>query len=77
MHGYVVQDWCRFTLLLSVQQMFSGSKTSHLTLLIMNYLMTQDGLKEKELATRLVCFRADRANTFQGLRSRVIIQIQR
>jgi hypothetical protein len=57
--------------------MLSGSKISHLTLLIMNSLMTQGGLKEKELDTRLVCFGADGANTFQGLRSRVIIQIQR
>lgn len=43
----------------------------------MNSLMTQGGLKEKELVAQLVCFAANRVSTFQGLKFGVIIQIQR
>jgi hypothetical protein len=39
----------------------------------MNSLMTQGGLKKEKLAARLVCFGADRVNTFQGLRFGVTI----
>ncbi len=42
----------------------------------MNSLMTQGGLKEKELVARLVCFVVDGVNTFQGLKFGVIVQIQ-
>jgi hypothetical protein len=72
-HGYVVQNWCQIPLLLNVQQVFYGSGADSLTLLIMNSLMTQGGLKEEELAARLVCFGVDRVNTFQGLRFGVTI----
>jgi hypothetical protein len=43
----------------------------------MNFLMIQGSLKEKELAARLVCFGVDGVSTFQGLKFRVIVQIQR
>jgi len=71
--SYIVQDWCRIPLLLSVQQMFSRFRANSLTLLIMNYLMTQGNLKEEELVARLVCFGVDGVGIFQGLRSRIII----
>jgi hypothetical protein len=38
--------------------------------------MTQKGLKEKELASRLVYFGVNGVNAFQGLRFIIIIQIQ-
>jgi hypothetical protein len=34
------------------------------------------GLKEKELASRLICFGVDIVNTFQGLIFGIIVQIQ-
>jgi hypothetical protein len=49
---------------------------NNLTLLIMNSLMTQCGLKEKELATRPVCFGVNWVSTFQGFKFGVIVQIQ-
>ncbi len=49
---------------------------NNLTLLIMNFLMTQGGLKKKELVTRLVCFGVDGVSTFQGLKFGIIVQIQ-
>jgi hypothetical protein len=42
----------------------------------MNSLMTQGGLKEKELVTKLICFGVDGVSTFQGLKFGVIVQIQ-
>ncbi len=38
--------------------------------------MTQGGLQEENLASRLVCFGVDGANTFQDFKSKVTIQIQ-
>ncbi len=49
---------------------------NNLTLLIMNSLMTQGGLKEKELVTRLVCFGVDGVSTLKGLKFGVMVQIQ-
>ncbi len=38
--------------------------------------MTQGGLKEEELASRLICFGVDKVDTFQGLIFGIIVQIQ-
>jgi hypothetical protein len=48
-HGSIVQDWCRIPLLLNVQHVFFGSKVDSVTLLIMNYLMTQGVCRKKTL----------------------------
>jgi hypothetical protein len=61
-HGYIVQDWCHIPLLLNLKHVLSGSKTDSLTLLIMNSLLTQGGLQEKDLASRLVYFGVDGVN---------------
>jgi hypothetical protein len=58
-----------------VKHVLSKSRTDSLTLLIMNSLLTQGGLQEKDLASRLVYFGVDGVNTFQGFRSGVIVQI--
>jgi len=76
-HGYIVQDYCWIPLLLNVQQMFSRFGANSLTLLIMNSLMTQGDLKQEDIASRLVWFGANGVSTFQGLRSKVTIQIQK
>jgi hypothetical protein len=75
-HGYIVQDWCHVPLSLNVKHVLSISITNSLTLFIMNFLMTQGGLQEENLASRLVCFGVDGANTFQDFKSKVTIQIQ-
>ncbi len=51
-----------------------GFVSSSLILLIMNFL--QWGLKEEELASKVVYFDVDGVKTFQGLKSKVTIQIQ-
>jgi hypothetical protein len=53
---------------------FFGFATSSLILLIMIFL--QWGLKEGELASKVVCFDVDGVKTFQGLKFKVTIQIQ-
>jgi hypothetical protein len=50
-----------------VQHVVLRSRVNILTLLIMNYLMTQGGLKEEECGSKLVSFGVDGVNTFQGL----------
>jgi hypothetical protein len=52
------------------------SRVNILILLIMNYLMTQRGLKEEECGSKLVSFGVDAVNTFQGFKSRITFQIQ-
>jgi hypothetical protein len=48
-HGYIVQDWCYIPLSLNVKPAFFRSRANSLTLLIMNFLMTQGGLQEENL----------------------------
>jgi hypothetical protein len=43
-HGFIVQDWCHLPLSLNVKHVLFRSKVNSLTLLIVNFLMTQGGL---------------------------------
>ncbi len=52
---------------------FFGFGAESLTLLIMNFLMTQGAFKEKDLASRLVYFGVHGVSTFQGFRYGVIV----
>jgi hypothetical protein len=47
-----------------------------MTLLIMNFLMTQGDIKNEDLASKLVCFGANGISTFQRFRLGVTFQIQ-
>jgi len=58
---------------LNVQQMFYGFYVDSLTLLIMNFLMTQRDLKQEDLTSKFVCFSVDGVSSFQGFRSRMIV----
>jgi hypothetical protein len=42
-----------------VKDVLSRFEVDNLTLLIMNFLMTQGGLKKEELVSRLICFGID------------------
>jgi hypothetical protein len=59
-----------------VKHALFGSGVDSLILLIMNFLMTQGGLQEEDLTSRLVCFGVDGVHTFQGFKFRITIQIQ-
>jgi len=58
-----------------VQHVIYGFQIDVLTMVVMNFLMTKGGLKEEKNTSRLVYF-GDVVNTFQGLRSRIVIQNQ-
>jgi hypothetical protein len=47
------------------KSLFFGSKVDNLTLLIVNFFMTQRDLKEKEFVSRPIYFNVDGFNTFQ------------
>jgi hypothetical protein len=53
--------------------MLFGFGVDSSNLLIMSFLMTKGDLKQKDLASRLMCFGANGVGTFQGLRSKVTI----
>jgi hypothetical protein len=59
-----------------VKHVVFGSGANILTFLIMNFLMTQRGLKEEEFTSKPVYCGVHWVNTFQGLKSRIIVQIQ-
>jgi hypothetical protein len=58
-HGYIVQDWCCIPMLSNVKHVLFESRVDSLILLIMNSLMTQMGLQEEDLTSRLACFGVD------------------
>jgi hypothetical protein len=76
MHGYIMHDWCHIPLLLNVQHVVFGSNANSLTFLIMNFLMTQRGLKEEQFTSKPVYFGVHGVNIFQGLKSGITVQIQ-
>jgi hypothetical protein len=52
---------------LNVQQVIYGSYADNLILLLMNSLMTQRDLKQKDLASKLVCLGVDGLTPFKAL----------
>jgi len=51
----------------NVQQVIYGSYDNSLILLIMNSLMTQRNLKQKDLASKLVCLSVDKLTPSKAL----------
>jgi hypothetical protein len=64
------------TIIIECVAIVFGYNANRMTLLIMNFLMTQGDLQKKDLDSKLVCFGANGLNTFQGFRSQMTFQIQ-
>jgi hypothetical protein len=75
-HAYMLVDWERVPLLLSLERLTKGSIAGHITKVIVNAVVRDGGLAMQEICEGLVCFGSDSASVLQGNRHGVTIQIQ-
>lgn len=75
-HCYVVKEWKRMPILLTLQRVVDGCTADKLTSLIVNSTLEIGGLSKKELAEKLVSFGGDGAAVFQGCNTGVIQQLK-
>jgi len=74
-HGYIVENYVRVPLLISLQRLVEGATADALTLVIMKALEGAGDLTFQQISKRLTCFGADGVSTFQGVRTGVTVQI--
>jgi len=70
-HVYTIESWERKPHLLHLSSLSEGGTADQLTRVIMHALIDEGGLSHEEIASKLVCFRADGINMFQGSKSSV------
>jgi len=75
-HAYIVQDWMRIPLLISLQRVECSLNDDNLTELIVGAINSGGGLDRESIATKLLSFGADGASILQGSRSGVTLQIK-
>ena len=76
-HAYVLVNWCRVPLLLTIQKLESdGATSNNLTTVIMDALSMGGGVSDAEIAERLLYFGVDGVSSFQGLKTGVTVQIK-
>ncbi len=66
LHYYVVQNWVRIPILISLNMMLEGSSSDNLTKVIMEALTIGGGLQKYQIAQKLICFGVDGVNVFKG-----------
>jgi hypothetical protein len=75
-HAYVLVNWKRVPLLLSLERLTEGSTAASITKVIVNALVRDGGLSVQDICDKLVCFGSDGALVLQGKRNGVTVQIQ-
>ena len=65
-HVYVLVDWERMPMLLSLECLTKGSTASHITKVIVNAVARDGGLSFQEVRDKLVCFGSNGASVLQG-----------
>jgi hypothetical protein len=75
-HAYVLVDWERIPLLLSLERLTEGSTSDQITRTIMSAVGRDGGLSAEEVRQRLLCFGSDGASVLQGKKNGVVVQIQ-
>jgi len=71
-----MQNWVRILILISLDWIIEGSRSENLTKVIMEALMIGGGVPKDQIAQKLIYFRIDGLNVFQGTKSGVIKQIK-
>lgn len=66
MHAYLVKDWVRVLVLLSLTCLVWGVGSNNLTKCCMDALYEYGGVSIGDIAKKLVCIDADGASAFQG-----------
>jgi hypothetical protein len=74
-HYYVVENWVKFLILISLDRMVEGSRSNNLIKVIMEAMMIGGGLARDHIANKVVSFGVDGVNVFQGTKIGVIKQI--
>jgi len=75
-HVYIMQDWVRVPLLITLQKLESnGATADNLTTLLMGVVGVCGDLDDSAIATKLVYFGADGVSTFHSCRTGVTVQL--
>jgi UDP-N-acetyl-D-mannosaminuronic acid transferase (WecB/TagA/CpsF family) len=72
-HGYVVIDWKRTHVLLTLERVIEGGTTDNLTVVIVNAARAYGALTEQKIREMLITFGADGVSTFQGAKFGVTV----
>jgi hypothetical protein len=75
-HVYIVQDWVRIPLFVSLQRVECTANAHNLTELIMGAVRTGGNLDAETVAKKLFSFGADDASTLQGIQTGVTLQMK-
>ncbi len=75
-HYYIKHNWVRIPILISLDRVVEGSWIDNLAKVMMEGLMINCGLPRDQIAQKLICFRANGVNVFQGTKSGVTKQIR-
>ncbi len=76
MHAYVMQNWIRIPILLTLEQIEVGATTENITTIILQSIMKFRGLTEDQLASRWVCLGCDMDSMFQVHHIGIIMQVK-
>jgi hypothetical protein len=63
-YSYVVQDWCRILVFISLELITNGRGVDNLTKVIMGALKEHDGLYDVDVVVKLISFGVDGVNVF-------------
>lgn len=74
-HAYVTDDWKQLPLLLNMYKVVDETIADNMTSLIVKSLGQHGGLSETNIASKLVCFRANGVTICHGVKSGVVIQL--
>ena len=76
LHVYVMQNWSRKSLLLTLQKLDSDGYIADSLLAVITGILAHHGKMEPdEIAAKLICFGADGVSLFQGYRNGVSKQL--
>ena len=75
-HAYVLVDWERVLLLLSLERLTKGSTAAYIAKVIVNVVVRDGGMSAKEMHDKFVCFGSDGTSMLQGKKNGILVQIQ-
>ncbi len=76
MHYYVMHNWVRIPILISLDRVVERLGSDNLTKVIMKVLIIGGGVLRDQIAQKLICFGVDGVNVFQGANSGVTKQMK-
>ena len=76
-HVYVVKDFVHVPMLLTLERVIGGVGSDNLTTVLVEALQQLGGLTLEQIRDKLLCFGADGAAVFHGVRGGVTVQLQR